>query len=86
MRDKGKEKLFRKQIKDYVKWLESQQISSEEEKKEDSKIVKKSKIPDKYRFLKLPRENMTPAQRRWKWVSYDRLPSDMKPFLKREEF
>ena len=24
---------------------------------------------------------MTPVQRRWKWVAYDSLPEDMKPFM-----
>lgn len=38
-------------------------------------------LPKKYAFLALPREEMTPAQRRWRWVKYDFLPEDMKQFF-----
>ena len=39
-------------------------------------------MPKKYAFLAVPREKQTPAQRRWKWVRYDALPNDMKPFIR----
>lgn len=48
---------------------------SEEEK------IQAGELPKKYAFLALAREEMTPAQRRWRWVKYEFLPDDMKPFF-----
>lgn len=48
---------------------------------EEVEIKEEKGLPKKYAFLKLPREQMTPEQRRWKWVKYEYLPEDMKPFV-----
>ena len=32
--------------------------------------------------MKQPREQMTPAQRRWKWVLFENLPEEMKQFIR----
>jgi hypothetical protein len=32
--------------------------------------------------LALPHEEKTPQQRRWKWVKFEFLPDDMKPFIR----
>ena len=64
VRDKTAERGFRKEVKDFVKWMQSTQ---KEDRTEEKKPVKLS-IPSKYKFLYLPREKMTPSQRRWKWV------------------
>jgi hypothetical protein len=39
-------------------------------------------LPQKYAFLALPHEKRTPDQRRWKWVKFEFLPEDMKPFIR----
>lgn len=38
-------------------------------------------LPKKYAFLALKREEMTAEQRRFKWMKYEFLPDDMKPFF-----
>jgi len=35
------------------------------------------KLKAKYHFLFKPREEMTPSERRWKWVRRDCLPEEM---------
>ena len=53
----------------------------EESDDDEEEQVKKGELPKKYAFLALPREEMTAAQRRWRWVRYECLPDDMKPFF-----
>mmetsp|Transcript_30561 Transcript_30561/g.46857 ORF Transcript_30561/g.46857 Transcript_30561/m.46857 type:complete len:903 (+) Transcript_30561:26-2734(+) len=45
-------------------------------------VVDKGGLPAKYAFLKFPYEKKTPEQRRWKWVLFEHLPEDMKPFIR----
>lgn len=47
----------------------------------ENEFVEGTKIPKKYEFLLLPREKMTPEQRRWKWVRLDAMPDDLKPLI-----
>ena len=56
--------------------------SSGEEEEEEEKVVDKGGLPKKYAFLNLPHEQKTPEQRRWKWVKFEYLPDDMKPFIR----
>lgn len=58
---------------------ESEEESEEEESEEESS---EEEIVD---ILKIPREQMTPAQRRLKWVKKDRLPLHMQEKLKEKE-
>ena len=60
---------------------ESDSDSSQNETSENESVKGKRVYPKKYEFLGKPREEMTPAQRRWKWVAFDRLPEDMKPYM-----
>lgn len=39
-------------------------------------------LPKKYAFLAMPRDQITPAQRRWKWVKFECLPEEMKKFIR----
>jgi hypothetical protein len=55
--------------------------SSNNEEQPQVQEVEEKGLPKKYAFLKLQREQMTPEQRRWKWVKYEYLPEDMKPFV-----
>jgi len=45
-------------------------------------VVEKGKLPPKYTFLTLTHEKKTPEQRRWKWVKYEYLPDEMKPYIR----
>jgi len=56
--------------------------SDSESSDEENEVVAGSSLPKKYAFLALSREEMTPAQRRWKWVKYELLPDDMKKFVR----
>jgi len=55
--------------------------SQSESDSDGEEILKEGQLPKKYAFLALPREQMTPVQRRWKWVAFDQLPEDMKLFI-----
>lgn len=55
-------------------------LSSGEESEEE--VLKAGELPKKYAFLALSREQMTPQQKRWKWVSFDQLPEDMKKYIR----
>ena len=52
------------------------------EESDENAVVAGTKLPKKYAFLALSREDMTPAQRRWKWVKFEALPDDMKPLIR----
>jgi hypothetical protein len=52
------------------------------DEEEEQEVVKKGELPKKYAFLGLPHEEKTPQQRRWKWVKFEFLPEDMKPFIR----
>ena len=60
---------------------ESDKESKSEEDSEEE-VVQQGQLPKKYAFLALNREQQTPQQRRWKWVKYENLPDDMKPFFR----
>lgn len=55
---------------------------SSDEDSDEGGVVKPGQLPKKYGFLALPREEMTPAQRRWKWVAFEQLPEDMKQYIR----
>jgi len=54
---------------------------TDSEAEPEAEFVEGTKIPKKYEFLLLPREKMTPEQKRWKWVRFDALPDDLKPLI-----
>jgi hypothetical protein len=56
--------------------------SAGDESEEEQVVVKSGQLPKKYAFLALPREVMTTAQRRWKWVKFEFLPEEMKKFVR----
>ena len=60
----------------------SESEKGSEHESDEEEVVKSGELPKKYAWLSLPREQMTPQQRRYKWVSYDFLPEDMKQFIR----
>lgn len=60
---------------------DSNKNSESEPDEPESEFVDGTKIPKKYEFLLLDRAQMTPEQRRWKWVRFDALPDDLKPHI-----
>ena len=61
---------------------ESDKDSDSGSEEEEQEVVKKGELPKKYAFLGLPHDEKTPAQRRWKWVKFEFLPEDMKPYIR----
>lgn len=61
---------------------EGQKSDEDSDAEEEQEVVKKGELPKKYAFLALPHEEKTPQQRRWKWVKFENLPEDMKPFIR----
>lgn len=57
----------------------SEKEASDEESEEE---LQTGQLPKKYAFLALPRDQITPAQRRWKWVKFECLPEEMKKFIR----
>lgn len=55
----------------------SGKVSDADDSDDAGEVVKPGQLPKKYAFLALPREDMTPQQRRWKWVAFKNLPDDM---------
>ena len=56
-------------------------VASDDDIIADAKDVIDNKLKQKYIFLFKAREDMTPTERRWKWVRQDCLPEDMKEIL-----
>jgi len=54
----------------------------DDEESEESDNVDQDELPKHLQFLKLQHKDKQPHERRWKWVKYDRLPEDMRKFIK----
>mmetsp|Transcript_30851 Transcript_30851/g.22438 ORF Transcript_30851/g.22438 Transcript_30851/m.22438 type:complete len:220 (+) Transcript_30851:396-1055(+) len=63
---------------------EDEAEDSDESDKVDTTDVDASLLTGKYSFLFKPREEMTPQQRRWKWVKKECLPAEIKNILERK--
>ena len=60
----------------------SNKSGSDSEAEEEEEVLKAGQLPKKYTFLALAREDMIPEQRRWKWVAFEKLPEDMKQYIR----
>ena len=61
---------------------ESKKGGDESGSEEEQEVVKKGELPKKYAFMGLPHDEKTPQQRRWKWVKFEFLPEDLRPYIR----